>query len=41
MTELTHFYNLFQPEHYDVFIDINRASKQIKGTVQVLSLIHI
>ena len=38
MTELTHFYNLFQPEHYDVFIDINRASKQIKGTVQVSGL---
>lgn len=38
MTELTHFYNLFQPEHYDVFIDINRASKQIKGTVKVSGL---
>jgi aminopeptidase N len=38
MTELTHFYNLFQPEHYDVFIDINRANKQIKGTVKVSGL---
>ncbi|MGX6428675.1 M1 family metallopeptidase [Levilactobacillus yonginensis] len=32
MAELTHFYETFQPSHYDIFIDINRATKQIKGT---------
>lgn len=35
MTELTHFYNVFQPKHYDVYLDINRANKQITGTVKV------
>lgn len=35
MTELTHFYNVFQPEHYNVYLDINRANKQITGTVKV------
>lgn len=32
MTESTHFYQTFQPTHYDVYLDINRATKQIKGT---------
>ena len=32
MTEATHFYQTFQPTHYNVYIDINRATKQISGT---------
>ncbi|BDR57373.1 M1 family metallopeptidase [Xylocopilactobacillus apis] len=32
MSESKHFYELFQPSHYDVFIDINRQNKTIKGT---------
>ncbi|HJE44594.1 M1 family metallopeptidase [Levilactobacillus namurensis] len=32
MTETKHFYQTFQPTHYNVFIDINRATKQISGT---------
>ncbi|TGD19451.1 M1 family metallopeptidase [Levilactobacillus suantsaiihabitans] len=32
MAESTHFYELFQPSHYNVFLDINRATKQISGT---------
>ncbi|HIW71588.1 MAG TPA: M1 family metallopeptidase [Candidatus Levilactobacillus faecigallinarum] len=32
MTESTHFYQTFQPSHYGVYIDINRATKQISGT---------
>ncbi|KRM87430.1 M1 family metallopeptidase [Lacticaseibacillus thailandensis] len=31
MPALTHFYTLFQPEHYDLYIDVNRATKQITG----------
>lgn len=31
MPALTHFYELFQPEHYDLYIDVNRAAKQITG----------
>ena len=27
-----HFYETFHPEHYDLFIDINRAQKTINGT---------
>ncbi len=27
MAKLERFYNTFQPDHYDVFIDINRAKK--------------
>ncbi|WP_099974007.1 M1 family metallopeptidase [Lactobacillus terrae] len=32
MAELNHFYQLFEPTHYDIFIDINREKKQIQGT---------
>ncbi|NLR31629.1 M1 family metallopeptidase [Levilactobacillus tujiorum] len=32
MAKSTHFYELFQPEHYNVYLDINRATKQITGT---------
>ncbi|CAJ1201364.1 Aminopeptidase N [Companilactobacillus paralimentarius] len=31
MTEITRFYDKFQPSRYDVFIDINRGTKQISG----------
>ncbi|AVK64695.1 peptidase [Lactobacillus sp. CBA3606] len=31
MKELTHFYQMFQPEHYDIYLDINRETKQITG----------
>ncbi|MDF7638036.1 M1 family metallopeptidase [Lactobacillus sp. ESL0791] len=27
-----HFYETFHPEHYDLFIDVNRENKTIKGT---------
>ncbi|AKP65186.1 aminopeptidase N [Levilactobacillus koreensis JCM 16448] len=32
MAESTHFYELFQPTHYNVYLDINRATKLISGT---------
>ena len=31
MTGITHSFQTFQPEHYDIFIDINRGTKQISG----------
>ncbi|MFD1472074.1 M1 family metallopeptidase [Companilactobacillus mishanensis] len=31
MTEITHSYDTFQPTHYDIFIDIDRGTKQISG----------
>ncbi|CAM3111120.1 M1 family metallopeptidase [Lactiplantibacillus plajomi] len=31
MAETNHFYETFQPEHYDIYIDINRGTKQIAG----------
>ncbi|ANK60189.1 peptidase [Loigolactobacillus backii] len=35
MTELTRFYNTFQPSHYDIFLDINRESKQYTGKTTI------
>ncbi|WP_125981311.1 M1 family metallopeptidase [Loigolactobacillus iwatensis] len=35
MTELTRFYNTFQPSHYDIFLDINRKSKQYTGKTTI------
>ncbi len=32
MTQNGHLYETFQPEHYDLNIDINRAKKKIAGT---------
>ncbi|KRM78974.1 aminopeptidase N [Lapidilactobacillus dextrinicus DSM 20335] len=32
MAEMTHFYELFKPEHYDLKININRTKKLITGT---------
>ncbi|WP_125604690.1 M1 family metallopeptidase [Lapidilactobacillus bayanensis] len=31
MAEFTHFYELFQPSHYNLYIDINRETKTISG----------
>lgn len=36
MTEITRFYNTFHPEHYDLYIDVNRKNKTING----VSTIH-
>ena len=35
MAELERFYNTFQPDHYDVFIDVNRAEKTINGKTTI------
>ncbi|PWF99667.1 M1 family metallopeptidase [Levilactobacillus bambusae] len=32
MTESNHLYDAFQPDHYDLYIDINREKKLITGT---------
>lgn len=32
MAGVTRFYKTFQPEHYDIYLDINRAAKTIAGT---------
>ncbi|WP_433597046.1 M1 family metallopeptidase [Limosilactobacillus reuteri] len=36
MAKLERFYNTFQPDHYDVFIDINRAKKTINGKTTII-----
>ena len=35
MAELTHFYQTFQPTHYDIFLNINRETKQITGKTTI------
>lgn len=35
MAENTRLYDLFQPDHYDVYLDINRAKKTIAGTTTI------
>ncbi|HBO46750.1 MULTISPECIES: M1 family metallopeptidase [Pediococcus] len=35
MAEITHFYETFQPTHYDVYLDINRETKQIAGKTSI------
>ncbi|MFD1419644.1 M1 family metallopeptidase [Lactiplantibacillus songbeiensis] len=35
MAELTHFYQTFQPEHYNIYLDINRATKTISGQTKI------
>ncbi|MFD1418836.1 M1 family metallopeptidase [Companilactobacillus keshanensis] len=35
MTELTHFYQKFQPIHYDIYLDINRETKMISGKTTI------
>ncbi|MCT2909820.1 M1 family peptidase [Schleiferilactobacillus harbinensis] len=35
MAELKHFYETFQPKHYDVYIDIDREKKLISGKTTI------
>lgn len=35
MAELTRFYNMFQPNHYDIYLNIDRSSKTISGTTTI------
>ena len=35
MAELMRFYQSFQPEHYQVFLDINRAQKRFSGRTTI------
>lgn len=35
MTELKRFYETFQPTHYNIYLDINRETKQISGTTTI------
>lgn len=35
MPELKRFYEAFQPSHYDVYLDINRETKQITGKTTI------
>ncbi|KRN98832.1 M1 family metallopeptidase [Companilactobacillus kimchiensis] len=35
MSEITRFYDTFQPKHYDIFIDVNRETKEISGTTKI------
>lgn len=35
MAELTHFYEKFQPVHYNIYLDINRETKQFSGKTTI------
>ncbi|MCH5462770.1 M1 family metallopeptidase [Lactobacillus sp. LC28-10] len=35
MTESNHFYETFQPSHYDLYLDINRGTKLISGKTTI------
>ncbi len=35
MTEITRFYDTFQPAHYDIYLDINRGTKTFSGTTKI------
>jgi aminopeptidase N len=35
MAELTHFYQAFQPTHYNIYLDINRETKKISGKTTI------
>lgn len=35
MPEIARFYETFQPEHYDLFIDVDRGTKLISGTTTI------
>ncbi|MCD2256367.1 M1 family metallopeptidase [Lactobacillus sp. CC-MHH1034] len=35
MAELTHFYEYFQPTHYNIYLDINRGTKQFSGRTTI------
>ena len=32
MGKINRFYDTFHPNHYDLFINVNRADKKINGT---------
>ncbi|MDB1103440.1 M1 family metallopeptidase [Lentilactobacillus parabuchneri] len=34
--QLTHFYEKFQPTHYNIYLDINRQGKQFSGTSTII-----
>ncbi|CDX66044.1 M1 family metallopeptidase [Leuconostoc citreum] len=36
MAEFTRFYNNFQPQHYDIYLDIDRQNKQFNGQTTIL-----
>ncbi|MFD0898668.1 M1 family metallopeptidase [Loigolactobacillus binensis] len=38
MTELTRFYQLFQPTHYNIYLDIQRATKKISGETTITGI---
>ena len=35
MATIERFYDTFQPDHYDVFLDINREKKTISGKTTI------
>jgi len=35
MAKLTRFYNSFQPNHYDIYLDIDRSAKKISGKTTI------
>ena len=35
MTKFQHFYPLFKPEHYDIYLDIDREAKQFSGKTTI------
>ncbi len=36
MTELKRLYDVFEPKHYDLYIDVNRETKTISGTTTIV-----
>ncbi|MDO4680941.1 MAG: M1 family metallopeptidase [Aerococcus sp.] len=35
MGQVTHLYDLFQPEHYDIYLDVNRETKSFTGITKI------
>ena len=35
MADSTRFYEKFQPDHYDIYLDIDRAAKNFKGVTTI------
>lgn len=35
MAKIERFYDTFQPEHYDVYVDVDRAKKTIVGETTI------
>lgn len=40
MAEFKRFFSLFSPEHYDIYLDINRETKTFKGTTTITGVAH-